>query len=86
MGNSPLLRYFRSIQKRSFLGLRREEDSDCTRYASAERHEGDGIDRVLKVDEAAQVTGHIADDGGTDADHADGDHEARVAVGNSCRG
>ena len=33
-----------------------------TRYARAQRHEGDGVERVLKEHEAAQEAGDIAFD------------------------
>ena len=50
----------------------------ATGYARSERHEGNGVDRVLEEDEAAQVAGDIADEGRAEGDHADGQGERPV--------
>ncbi len=52
----------------------------CTRYAGPQGDECNGIDRVLEIDEAAEVTGDVADDGCAHSDHSNGDDEAGVAV------
>ena len=50
-----------------------------TRYARAQRHEGNGVDRVLEEDEAAEVAGDIADERRDEGDHGDGQDEGPVA-------
>ena len=54
-----------------------------TRNTSAQCHKGNSIDRILKEDEAAQMTGDITNDSSTDSNHGDGNDEAGVAIGNS---
>ena len=42
-----------------------------TRHAGAESNKCDGIDSVFEIDEAAEVSGNIADDGSARSDHED---------------
>ena len=57
-----------------------------TRHTGAKGNKGDSVDRILKVNEATQVAGNIANDSSADTNHADGDKEAGIAYSNSCRG
>ena len=43
----------------------------ATRHAGAESNKCDGIDSVFEIDEAAEVSGNIADDGSARSDHED---------------
>merc|ERR1719461_2664311 len=45
-----------------------------------------GVGAVLKVDEAAEMTGNVTDDGSADTDSADRDDKGRVAGIDSCGG
>ena len=50
------------------------------RQSSSHRDQGDRVQRVFQVDEAAQVGGDVADGGSHGADAANGDEEAEVAA------
>lgn len=50
----------------------------------AECDENDGRHRVLDAERAAEVRGHIADDGRHNADAADRHHKAQIAAANVC--
>lgn len=52
---------------------------DCTRYTGSQCDKGNSIDSVFEIDKAAQVSGHISDDGGTQTDEDDGNNECWVA-------
>ena len=54
-----------------------------TRDTSSQCHEGNSIDRILQVDEAAQMTGDITNNSSTDSNHGDGNDEAGVAIRNA---
>ena len=54
-----------------------------TRNWGAQSHEGNGVDAVLEVNEAAEMAGNVSDDGGAEPDSSDGDHEGGIAVGNA---
>ena len=51
---------------------------DPTGHRGAESDKGDGVDTVLEVDEAAEVSGHVTDDGSAHANSGDGHHEGGV--------
>ena len=53
--------------------------SPTTRYARAQCHEGEGVDRVLEEDEAAQVAGDIADERRDEGNHGNGQYKGPVA-------
>ena len=55
----------------------------CTRYASAQSHEGDSIDTIFKVDEAAEMASDITDNCSAQANKCDGDDKSWVSVENS---
>ena len=54
-----------------------------TRNTSSQCYKGNGIDRVLEEDEAAQVTCHVTNHSCTDTNHGNGDDETWVAIGQS---
>mmetsp|Transcript_55879 Transcript_55879/g.130963 ORF Transcript_55879/g.130963 Transcript_55879/m.130963 type:complete len:239 (+) Transcript_55879:437-1153(+) len=47
----------------------------------AESHDGEGCDRILEADKAAENGGEVANNGGHAADHHQGDTEARPTPG-----
>ena len=49
------------------------------RNGRSDADKGDGVDRVLEVDEAAEVTGHVSGDGRDETNARDRDEEARIA-------
>ena len=53
--------------------------SPTTRYARAQCHKGEGVDRVLQEYEAAQVTGDIADERRDEGNHGNGQNKGPVA-------
>ena len=55
----------------------------CTRYAGAEGDEGNSIDTIFKVDEAAEMAGNITDNCRAQANKCDGDDKSWVSVENS---
>ena len=55
-----------------------------TRYASSQSHKGNGIDRVLKKDEATKMAGNVTNDCSADSNAANGYNKAGVTVANSC--
>ena len=57
---------------------------EYTGNGCAESHEGNGIDGILKENEAAQVTGNVTDNSSANTNHGNGNDEARVTVGNAC--
>jgi len=57
---------------------------ESVRNRCAESHEGNGIDGILKENEAAQVTGNVTDNSSANTNHGNGNDEARVTVGNAC--
>ena len=57
-------------------------DSLSTRNAGSQSNEGDRVDAVLEVDEAAEMAGNVADHGGAGADHEDGNDKGGVAIVN----
>ena len=73
----------RSIDKHRITPTPVEPAVYLTRYAGAEGHEGDGVDAVLEVNEAAEMAGHVSDDSGTHAHSSDGDHEGGITIGNT---
>ncbi len=46
--------------------------SECTGYTGSQRHKGDGINGILKEDEATKVASHISNDGSHKTNHQDG--------------
>ena len=58
-------------------------DKSCTRYAGAEGDEGNSIDTIFKVDEAAEMAGNITNDCRTQSNKCDGDDKSWVSVENS---
>jgi hypothetical protein len=54
-----------------------------TRHAGSQGNKCDGIDAVLQVDEAAEMTGNIANDGRAAADEGDRNDKCDVSVVNS---
>ena len=54
-----------------------------TRDTSSQCDEGNSIDGILQVDEAAQMTGDITNNSSAHPDHADGNDEGWVTIGNS---
>ena len=54
-----------------------------TRNWGAQSHEGNGVDTILEVNEAAEMAGHVTDDSGTQTHRGDGYHEGGIAVGNA---
>ncbi len=57
----------------------------CTRDGGAQGDEGNGIDRVLKVNEAPQMGRNVANDGSAKPNHKDGHTEGREATLHTCR-
>ena len=55
----------------------------CTRYASAQSDEGDSIDTIFKVDEAAEMASNITNNCRTQSNKCDGDDKSWVSVENS---
>ena len=55
----------------------------CTRYTSAESDEGNSIDTIFKVDEAAEMASNITNNCSTQANKCDGDDKCWVSVENS---
>ena len=55
-----------------------------TRNRGAKSNKSNGIDGVLKENEAAQVTGNVTDNSSANTNHGNGNDEARVTVGNAC--
>ena len=56
-----------------------------TRDGGAERDKSDRVDTVLEINETAEVTGNVANDGSANSDHKDWDDECRVAGTNRCK-
>ena len=63
----------RPILQHAWHGLR-------TGNTGSERDEGNRVHSVLEVDEAAKMSGDIADDGGAGADRKDGNDKGGVAI------
>ena len=55
----------------------------CTRYAGAESDEGNSIDTIFKVDEAAKMASNVTNNCSTQANKCDGDDKCWVSVENS---
>ena len=51
-----------------------------TGNTGSERDKGNRVHSVLEVDEAAKMSGDIADDGGAGADREDGNDKGGVAI------
>lgn len=62
------------------LSLAPHDTTAVTGNARAKRDEGNGVDAVLEVDEAAEVGGHVPDEGSAKADGADRSHERQVTA------
>ena len=62
--------------------LQHAMDSLSTRNAGSQSNEGDRVDAVLEVDEAAEMAGNVADHGGAGADHEDGNDKGGVSIVN----
>ena len=62
-------------QKRGTLSI-------CTGHTGSESNKCNRIDAVFEVDEAAKVSGDIADDRSAKTDASDGNHKGGVAIGN----
>ena len=58
-------------------------DKSCTRYAGAEGDEGNSIDTIFKVDEAAEMASDITNNCSTQSNKCDGDDKSWVSVENS---
>jgi len=58
---------------------------ESVRNRGAKSNKSNGIDGVLKENEAAQVSGDVTNDSRAHTDHGNGNHEAGVAVANACR-
>ena len=54
-----------------------------TRHGGSQGDEGDGVDAVLEVNEAAEMAGNVSDDSGTHAHSSDGDHEGGISISNT---
>ena len=65
--------------------LRPDRHAPPTRHACPQSHKGDRVDAVFKIDEAAEVSGNIADDGSARSDHEDWNNKSGVAIGKSCK-
>ena len=62
------------VQDSRFLSIKTSQgvlETLGTRHAGAESNKCDGIDSVFEIDEAAEVSGNIADDGSARSDHED---------------
>ena len=57
----------------------RNPGGEAIRQGRSDADEGHGVDRVLEVDEAAEVAGHVSGDGRDETNARDRDEEARVA-------
>ena len=55
-----------------------------TRHGGSQGDEGDGVDAVLEIDEATEMSSNVSDDSGTETNGGDGDDEGGISVGNSC--
>jgi len=53
------------------------------RHRGSQSDEGDGVDAILEIDEATEMTGDVSNDGGTDTNGSDGDDEGGVSVEDS---
>ena len=56
--------------------------NSCTRDTGSQGDKCNGIDSIFEVDEAAKVSGDIADDRSAKTDASDGNHKGGVAIGN----
>ena len=55
-----------------------------TRNTSSQGNESNGIDGVLEIDEAPEVTSNISDDCCAHANHGNGDDETGISVADAC--
>jgi hypothetical protein len=55
----------------------------CTRNRGSKSHKGDGIDGILKENEAAQVASNITNDSSAETNENDGNDETGIPIGNS---
>ena len=65
--------------------LRPDRHAPPTRHACPQSHKGDRVDAVFKIDEAAEVSGHVAYNGGVAADKQNADYKGWVAAPDSCK-
>ena len=65
--------------------LRPDRHAPPTRHACPQSHKGDRVDAVFKIDEAAEVAGHVAYNGGVAADKQNADYKGWVAAPDSCK-
>ena len=56
-----------------------------TRNASSEGNKCNGIDAVFEVDEAAEMSSNISNDGSTGPDEYERYDESDIAIGHSCK-
>ena len=57
----------------------------CTRNASSKGNKCNGIDAVFEVDETAEMSSDISNDGGTGPDEYERYDERDIAIGHSCK-
>ena len=65
--------------------LKCKSHSACTRptrHASSQSHEGNGVDTILEVNEAAEMAGNVTNDRGAQTHRGDGYHEGGITIGN----
>ena len=53
-----------------------------TRNWGAKSHEGNGVDTILEVNEAAEMAGNVTNDRGAQTHRGDGYHEGGITIGN----
>ena len=56
-----------------------------TRNTSSEGNKCNGIDAVFEIDEAAQMSSDISNDGSTGPDEYERYDESNIAIGHSCK-
>ena len=57
----------------------------CTRNASSKGNKCNGIDAVFEIDEAAEMSSDISNDGSTGPDEYERYDESDIAIGHSCK-
>ena len=63
--------------------LKCKSHSACTRptrHASSQSHEGNGVNRIFKIDEASEMASNIANKGSVASDEQNTDNECRISL------
>merc|ERR1712123_133242 len=58
----------------------------CIRYTGSQSDEGNGVNTILKIDEATEMSSDVTNNGSTTTNECDRNHKSWVSLVNCCRG